>query len=66
MGAGPAVIGAIAGSTITLGLALHVNWQLPILAGALLWLFAVRRGVVSALLLAGLAGLVVALAGIPA
>jgi chromate transporter len=65
-GAGPAVIGAIAGSTITLALALRVNWQIPILAAALLWLFVGRRGVVSALLLAGLVGMLAALAGLPA
>jgi chromate transporter len=63
IGAGPAVIGAIAGSTIPLGLAFHVVWQIPLLASALLWLFVVRRGVVSALILAGLIGVVVVLAG---
>jgi chromate transporter len=62
-GAGPAVIGAIAGSTIQLGLAFHVAWQIAVLATALLWLFVIRRGVVSGLILAGLIGLVVALAG---
>jgi chromate transporter len=62
-GAGPAVIGAIAGSTIPLGLAFQVPWQIPILAGAFVWLFAVRRGVVTCLALAAAAGLVVALAG---
>ncbi len=62
-GAGPAVIGAIAGSTIPLGLAFQAGWQIPVLAGALIWLFVLRRGVVSALLIAGLIGLVVALAG---
>jgi len=63
-GAGPAVIGAIAGSTIPLGLAFQVAWQIPVLAGALIWLFVVRRGVVSALVLAAAAGLVVALSGV--
>ncbi len=45
-GAGPAVIGAIAGSALTLGLALGFTWQIPILAAALVWLFArpPRRG----------------------
>lgn len=65
-GAGPAVIGAIAGSALTLGLEIHITWQIPVLAGALVWLFAARRGVVSALVLAGLIGLVAALAGLPA
>jgi chromate transporter len=63
-GAGPAVIGAIAGSAIPLGLAFRYPWQIPVLAGALVWLFAVRRGVVSALLIAGGVGLLLALAGI--
>ena len=62
-GAGPAVIGAIAGSTIPLSLALQVPWQIPVLAAAVGWLFLVRRGVVSALVLAALIGVVVALAG---
>jgi chromate transporter len=65
-GAGPAVIGAIAGSAIPLGLSPQHLWQLPVLAGALLWLFVGRRGVVSALLLAGMIGVVLVLAGVPA
>jgi len=64
-GAGPAVIGAIAGSAIPLGLSLQHFWQIPVLAGAALWLFVVRRGVVSGLLLAGAIGVVIALAGVP-
>jgi chromate transporter len=64
-GAGPAVIGAIAGSSIPLGLALHHLWQIPVLAGGLAWIFIVRRGVVSTLLIAGVIGVVVALAGAP-
>ena len=52
-GAGPAVIGAIAGSAIPLGLSFGHLWQIPVLAGALVWLFVVGRGVVSALLIAG-------------
>ena len=64
-GAGPAVIGAIAGSAIPLGLSLQHLWQIPVLAGAALWLFVVRRGVVSGLLLAGAIGVVLALAGVP-
>jgi chromate transporter len=57
-GAGPAVIGAIAGSAIPLGLSFQHAWQIPILAGALLWLFGARRGVVGALLIAGVVGVV--------
>ncbi len=64
-GAGPAVIGAIAGSAIPLGLSLGHLWQIPVLVGALLWLFVLRRGVVSALLIAGAVGVVLALAGVP-
>ena len=65
-GAGPAVIGAIAGSAVPLGLSLQHLWQIPVLAGALAWLLVFRRGVVSALLIAGAGGAVVALAGAPA
>jgi chromate transporter len=65
-GAGPAVIGAIAGSAIPLGLALGHLWQIPVLAGAVLWLFIAGQSVVSALLVAGAFGVVVALAGLPA
>jgi chromate transporter len=64
-GAGPAVIGAIAGSAVPLALALSHAWQYAILAAAALWLLALRRGVVSALLGAGLLGVVAALAGLP-
>jgi chromate transporter len=66
-GAGPAVIGAIGGSAIPLGLELTHLWQIPVLAGALLWLFVVRHGgVVSGLLAAGAVGAIVALADVPA
>jgi chromate transporter len=64
-GAGPAAVGAIAGSSVPLGLALQHLWQVPVLAGAALWMFALRRSVVSGLLLAGAVGVVVALAGVP-
>jgi chromate transporter len=64
-GAGPAVIGAIAGSAVSLGLAYQHLWQIPVLAGALLWLFVIRRGVVSGLLIAGAVGIILALAGVP-
>jgi chromate transporter len=63
-GAGAAVIGGIAGSAITLGVSLQFYWQVAILAGALVWLFVLRRGVVSALLIAGLVGTLLALAGV--
>ena len=64
-GAGPAAIGAIAGSAIPLGLSIGHLWQIPVLVGALLWLFVLRYGVVSALLSAGAVGVVLALAGVP-
>ena len=64
-GAGPAVIGAIAGSAIPLALALSHGWQYVLLAAAALWLLPARHGVVSALLLSGACGVVVALAGAP-
>jgi chromate transporter len=63
-GAGPAVIGAIVGSAIPLGLAFQHLWQVPVLAGALVWFFVVRRGVVSGLLIAGGVGVVLALTGV--
>jgi chromate transporter len=64
-GAGPAAIGAILGTAIPLARALSEPWQYAVLAGAALLLFAVRRGVVLTLLLAGVAGAMVALAGAP-
>jgi chromate transporter len=63
-GAGPAVIGAIAGSAIPLASSLHVVWQIPVLAGAALWLLLARRSVVGCLVLAGVIGTIVALAGV--
>ncbi|MFF4341051.1 chromate efflux transporter [Kitasatospora sp. NPDC001540] len=54
-GAGPAVIGAIAGSAVPLALALGRPWQYAVLALAALWLLVLRRGVVPCLL--GAAGL---------
>ena len=64
-GAGPAVVGAIAGSAIPLGLSLQQRWQIPVLVGAVLWLFTARRSVVSGLLVAGVVGVALALAGVP-
>jgi len=62
-GAGPAAIGAIFGSAIPLTQALTHDWQYAVLAGALILLFALRRGVVLTLLGAGAAGVVIALIG---
>ncbi|SEL50873.1 chromate efflux transporter [Streptacidiphilus jiangxiensis] len=64
-GAGPAVVGAIAGSAIPLALALTHAWQYAVLAAAGLWLLVLRRGVVSALLAAGVLGVLLAFAGLP-
>ncbi len=63
MGAGPSVLGAIAGSAIPLGMSLHHLWQVPVLAGGLAWFFLLRRGVVSGLLAAGLVGVIAAACG---
>jgi len=60
-GAGPAAIGAIFGSAIPLTRALSHAWQYAVLAGALLLLLVLRRGVVLTLLCAGAAGVVIAL-----
>src|SRR5436190_1958280 len=62
-GAGPAAIGAILGTAIPLARALSEPWQYAVLAVAAFLLFAVRRGVVLTLLLAGTAGALLALAG---
>jgi len=64
-GAGPAAIGAIFGAAIPLARALSCNWQYGVLAGAAVLLLVFRRGVVTTLLVAGLVGVVVALAGGP-
>jgi chromate transporter len=64
-GAGPAAIGAILGTAIPLTRALSEPWQYGVLGGAALLLFALRRGVVLTLVLAGAVGTAVALAGGP-
>ena len=61
-GAGPAAIGAILGSAITLARALSHPWQYAVLAAALILLLPLRRGVVLTLLAAAVAGVVIALA----
>ena len=63
-GAGPAVIGAIAGSAIPLGTSLHLPWQGAVLGGAALWLLLARRSVVGCLVVAGVIGTIVALVGV--
>ncbi|GAC1336741.1 MAG: chromate transporter [Candidatus Dormibacteria bacterium] len=64
-GAGPAVTGAIAGSSIPLGLSLQHLWQIAVLGFAAAWFLVIRRGVVSGLLVAGTVGTVLAVAGAP-
>jgi chromate transporter len=64
-GSAPAAIGAIVGSAVPLARALGETWQYFVLAAAAIWLLALRRGVVGALLAAGAAGAVAALAGAP-
>ena len=61
-GAGPAAIGAILGSAITLTRELTHPWQYAVLAGALALLLPLRRGVVLTLLSAAAIGVTIALA----
>jgi chromate transporter len=64
-GAGAGAIGAIGGVSVPLALALVHLWQLGILGLALLWLLALRRGVVLVLVGAGGLGVIAVLAGAP-
>src|SRR5581483_3896656 len=64
-GAGPAAVGAILGVAIPLARALHEGWQFGLLGAAFVLLLALRRGVVTTLVLAGAVGAAVALAGGP-
>jgi chromate transporter len=64
-GAGPAAIGAIAGSAITLARSLTQPWQYAILGAAAITLLALRRGVVLTLLGAAATGVVLTTAGLP-
>jgi chromate transporter len=64
-GAGPAAIGAIFGAAVQLARVLTPGWQLGVLAGAIVLLFALRRGVVLTLLAAAATGVIIALAGGP-
>ena len=61
-GAGPAAVGAILGSAITLTRALSHPWQYLVLAGALAALLPLRRGVVLTLLSGAAVGVIIALA----
>ncbi len=64
-GAGPAAIGAIIGVAVPLALALGEAWQVAVLGGAALSLFALRRSVVLTLLVAALVGIVLVALGAP-
>jgi chromate transporter len=64
-GAGPAAIGAIAGSSVSLGLELSQYWQAGVLGLAAIWLLALRKNVVGAIVGAGALGVIAALAGAP-
>jgi chromate transporter len=64
-GAGPAAIGAIAGSSVWLGLELTQYWQAGVLGLAAIWLLALRKNVVVAIVGAGALGVIAALAGAP-
>ncbi len=64
-GAGPAAIGAILGSAVTLAGAVSEGWQIAVLAAAAVALLVVRLGVVVTLVSAGAIGVVLALAGAP-
>ena len=59
-GAGPAAIGAILGSAISLTRALTYPWQYAMLAAALILLLPLRRGVVPTLLAAAATGVTIA------
>jgi chromate transporter len=62
-GAGPAAIGAILGSAVTLAGALSEGWQVAVLAAGAVALLVLRMGVVVTLVGAGAIGAVLALAG---
>jgi len=64
-GAGPAAVGAIAGSAIPLAAGIGHAWQIAVLVAAAVWMIGLRRSVVVGLLAAGLLGVVAALAGLP-
>jgi chromate transporter len=64
-GAGPAAIGAILGSAVTLAGAISEGWQIAVVAAAAVALLVIRIGVVPTLVGAGAVGAAVALAGGP-
>ena len=64
-GTGPAAIGAILGSAVTLARTLSQPWQFVVLAAAAGLLLALRRGTVLTLLAAAAVGIVLVSAGLP-
>jgi chromate transporter len=64
-GAGPAAIGAILGSAVTLAGGIDETWQIAVLAAAAVTLLIARRGVVETLVASGGVGAAIALAGGP-
>ncbi len=64
-GSGPAAIGAILGSAIPLTRALQEDWQYAVLVAAAISLLLLRQAAVPTLLLAGTAGVIIALADGP-
>jgi chromate transporter len=64
-GAGPAAIGAILGSAVTLAGAIEEGWQWGVLAAAAVSLLILRGSVVLTLIAAAAIGVILALAGAP-
>jgi chromate transporter len=64
-GAGPAAIGAIAGASIPLALAIAHVWQVFVLAGAFVLIVALRWSVVLVIVGAGVIGALGAALGLP-
>jgi chromate transporter len=64
-GAGPAAIGAILGSAVTLARTLSQPWQFVVLAAAFGLLLTLRRGIVLTLFAAAAAGIVLVGTGLP-
>ena len=63
-GAGTAVLGAIAGASVPLTRALHHGWQIPLLLLMFVWVFLLRKGVVSGLLICGAVGITLSFLGL--
>ena len=63
-GAGTAVLGAIAGASVPLTRALHHGWQIALLLLMFVWVFLLRKGVVSGLLICGAVGIAISFLGL--